>query len=137
MNSHVDVALILCNPDVIEVVSIALLRHDLNSLGVEPSEETGKIESLLVSWKPDVIVFDLHPPYGESAAFLRRLMRRFPHCPFVMTCADAAYALKQAPWLSRHPMFQKPYAPDAIANSVFSLVNVAQDRTMLPTAAVR
>jgi hypothetical protein len=134
MNSHIDVALILWNPDVIELMSFALLQRDLRSRGVEPSETMGRIESLLVFWKPDVIAFDLHPPYSESAVIVRRLMHQFPNCPFVMTCADSAYALKKAPWLSRYPLFQKPYAPDAVANTIFSLVNVAQDRIALAAA---
>jgi DNA-binding NarL/FixJ family response regulator len=123
MNTHVDVALILWNRDVIELVSLALLHRNLKSRGVEPSEGAERVESLIAGCSPDVVVFDLNPPYERSAATVQHMLERFPDCAFVMTCADSAYAVKHAPWLSRYHVFQKPYAVDDIANTVRALIN--------------
>ena len=51
-----------------------------------------------------------------------RLMAQFADRTFVMTCADPAIALKAAPWLSSHPLFQKPYETDDIVETVLSIV---------------
>ena len=118
MNTHIDVALILCNPDVIELVSLVLLRCNLKSCGVEPGEGTERIEDLIAFWNPHVVVFDLDPPYERSAAVALHLLDRFPDCSFIMTCADAGLALKRAPWLRGQRLFQKPYALSEIADAV-------------------
>jgi DNA-binding NtrC family response regulator len=125
MNTHIDVALFLWNPDVIELMSVALRERNLKSRGVEPSEGEDKIEDLILSWDPNVVVFDLDPPYDRSAAIARHLHERFPDCSFVITCADSARALKKAPWLSRYRLFEKPYGMEDLANSVRSMVRRA------------
>jgi hypothetical protein len=125
MKKRIDVALILWNTDIIELVSLVLLRRNLISRGFEPSEGAERIEDLIVSCDPSVVVFDLEPPYDRSAAVAMNLLDRFPDRAFVMTCADSALALRKAPWLSAYTMFQKPYGMDEIANSVRSLVNRA------------
>ena len=118
MNTHTDVALILWNPDVIELVSLILQRRNLTSCGVEPSKGAKAIEDLLTTSKPNVVVFDLEPPYDQSAAVAKRLLYRFPDPSLVITCADRGLALKKAPWLSDYPVLQKPYEMDDIANIV-------------------
>ncbi|HYR41392.1 MAG TPA: hypothetical protein VER98_00070 [Terriglobia bacterium] len=125
MKTLIDVALILWNTDVIELVSLVLLRRNLKSCGLEPSQGLEKIEDLIASGSPSVVVFDLDPPYDRSAAIALGLLDRFPDCSFVMTCADSALARKKAPWLSGHPVFQKPYEIDEIANTVRSMVRQA------------
>jgi hypothetical protein len=120
MNTSIDVALILWNRDVIQLVSLVLLHRNLKSCGVEPSD--GSVEDLILSGEPSVVVFDLAPPYDRSGASALQLQNRFPECAFVMTCADSRLALKKAPWLSGLPFFQKPYPLDEIANVVRSLV---------------
>jgi hypothetical protein len=135
MNTRTDVALILWNTDVIQLVSLVLLHRNLKSCGLEPSEGTERIEDLIVSCSPSVVVFDLDPPYDRSAAVALRLLRRFPDRSFVMTCADPPIALKNAPWLSRHPLFQKPYELDEIANTVRSLVRRARSVAALSIGA--
>jgi hypothetical protein len=122
MKNSIDVALILWNTDIIELLSLVLLRRDLISCGFEPSESTDRIEDLIVSCGASVVIFDLYPPYERSAAVAQHLLDRFPDRSFVMTCADSALALKKAPWLSAHTMFQKPYEIDDVANNVRSLV---------------
>src|SRR5262249_4523104 len=122
MKRPTDVALLLWNPDVIQLMTWLLLDRDLGSCGVEPSEDPEVIEDLIASRHPAVIVFDLIPPYEISASILRRLADRFPELSVVVTCADSSLALKKALWLSAHPLFQKPYDAEAVANVVSSLV---------------
>jgi DNA-binding NtrC family response regulator len=126
MYTHTDVALILWNQDVIQLVAFALDRRNLKSCGVEPSDGAERIEHLIRSCSPAVVVFDLDPPYDRSATVALHLLHRFPECSFVMTCADSQLALKKAPWLSRYPMFQKPYHMDEIANLVRSMTKRAR-----------
>jgi len=128
MNTTTDVALILWNTDVIDVVSFVLLRRNLRSRGLEPSEGRERIEDLILSCSPSVVIFDLDPPYDRSAAIVSDLLDRFRDCSFVMTCADSTLALKKAPWLSRYAQFQKPYEIDEMANTVRSLVRRAPGR---------
>jgi len=128
MNTTTDVALILWNTDVIDVVSFVLLRRNLRSRGLEPSEGRERIEDLILSCSPSVVIFDLDPPYDRSAAIVSDLLDRFRDCSFVMTCADSNLALKKAPWLSRYALFQKPYEIDVMANTVRSLVRRAPGR---------
>jgi hypothetical protein len=126
MKTRIDVALILWNPDVIQLMSWLLLDRNLTSSGVEPSEGAQRVEDLISSCSPSVVVFDLDPPYDLSAAVALRLVDRFSDLSFVLTCADSALALKKAPWLSHHPLFQKPYEMDAMTNTVRSLVRRAK-----------
>ena len=126
MNTHIDVALFLWNPDVIELMSCLLRRRNLRSCGLEPSEGEDKIEDLIVSCSPSVVVFDLDPPYDISSAVALDLLERFPDLSFVITCADSALALKKAPWLSDYSLFQKPYEVDAMASTVHSMVRRAR-----------
>jgi len=125
MNRSIDVALILWNQDVIHLMSVVLLDRNLMSCGLEPSEGLEKIEDLIISSRPSVVVFDLDPPYQRSAAVAQDLLCGFPDVSFVMTCADPVLALKKAPWLSTYPMFQKPYDIPEIVNTLGSLVRVA------------
>jgi hypothetical protein len=117
MDTHIDVALILWNPDVIQLMSMVLWHRHLSASGVEPHERE-KIQSLIESGKPSVVVFDLDPPYQRSAAVLSDLMARFSGCSFIMTCADPALALKFVPWLSSYRVFQKPYPIDELGNAI-------------------
>ena len=122
MNPNTDVALILWNPDVIDLMSFVLLRRNVTSCGIEPSEGAERISDFIRSCSPAVIVFDLDPPYTRSAAEALYLLDRFPDHSFVMTCADRGLALSSASWLSCHPLFQKPYPLDDIAQTVHSMV---------------
>ncbi|PYS17624.1 MAG: hypothetical protein DMG11_34620 [Acidobacteria bacterium] len=103
MNTRIDVALILWNPDVIQLVSFVLLHRNLRSRGVEPSRGAEEIQDLIASCGPTVVVFDLKPPYDESSSVVRSLLCRFPDRSFVMTCAD----------------------PDEIGDTVDSMVQLA------------
>jgi hypothetical protein len=80
------------------------------------------MEELIDSTSPSVVVFDLDPPYDRSAAVAHHLMERFPDCSFVMTCADSKHVRRTAPWLSAHPLFQKPYRVEDIAERVHFIV---------------
>jgi hypothetical protein len=117
MDTHFDVALILWNPDVIQLLSMVLRLRHLSSSGVEPYDREN-VQKLIESGKPSVVVFDLDPPYQRSAAVLSDLMTRFSGCSFIMTCADPPLALKFVPWLSTYRVFQKPYPIDELGNAI-------------------
>jgi hypothetical protein len=125
MNRSIDVALILWNQDVIDLVAWVLLHRNLRSSGVEPSAGDEKIEGLIRSLSPTVVVFDLGPPYVRSTQAVLRLLNRFPDRLFVMTCADKTMVLNTAPWLNHHALLQKPYEIDDIANMIRVLVTSA------------
>lgn len=122
MENPIDVALILWNADVIQLVSYVLLSRNLKCDGIEPSCGVKKIEELIASRRPRVVIFDLAPPYENSAAVFFRVNHGFPEPGFVITCADPILAIQSAPRLTSYLMLQKPYEPDAIANAVMSLV---------------
>src|ERR1051325_176849 len=126
MNNHADVALILFNSDVIELISFVLLGADLKSCGFEPSEGEDRVEEFISSHRPRLVVFDLAPPYRTSTTILKRLLNRFPDLPFVITCADPMLAIQAAPWLSCHHVFQKPYEPNQIRDVVGSMLSRAR-----------
>ncbi len=128
MNTTTDVALILWNTDVIDLMSFVLLRRNLKSCGVEPSEGCERIEAFILSCSPSVVVFDLDPPYDRSAAVASHLLRRFADCCFVLTCADPNLALLKAPWLCHYALFQKPYQIDEIADAVRSMLRRSPTR---------
>jgi len=125
MTTPVDVALVLWNQDVIDLISFALARRKLTCCGFELSEGPDGIEDHIVCSAPVVVVFDLHPPYEQSAQVALQLLDRFPDRAFVITCADSALALKKVPWLSAHPVFQKPYDINEIADRLLALARRA------------
>jgi hypothetical protein len=102
-------------------MSAVLDDWNLSSNGIEPSEGLGKIEDLIETGNPGVVVFDLDPPYSRSSRIAWQLVDRFPDRSFVLTCADPVLAVKSAPWLSRHPIFQKPYETNKLAGTIRSL----------------
>src|SRR5438093_13084495 len=108
MNTTTDVALILWNTDVIDLMSFVLLRRNLKSCGVEPSEGCERIEAFILSCSPSVVVFDLDPPYDRSAAGASHLLRRFAYCCFVHTCEDPNLAWLKESRLYNYAMFKKP-----------------------------
>jgi hypothetical protein len=125
----INVALILWNADVIDLMSVVLSEWKLRSRGVEPSQGARRIEQLIASTDPSVVVFDLEPPYAQSAAVVLKLIARFPGKSFVLTCADPILALIKAPALLGRPFFQKPYEPDALAKTVASMVGSPAEHT--------
>jgi hypothetical protein len=122
MSTQRDVALFLWNEDIIHMMSWLLLDRNVESDGVEPSEGEDAIESRIACWNPKIVVFDLIPPYQDSAAVLARLIDRFPEMRFIVTCADTTLALRKAPWLSRLRLFQKPYDPYALVDQIQAAV---------------
>lgn len=130
MSASIDVALILWNPDVIELMSFVLLRRDLRSGGIEPAEGRERIADFISSCTATVVLFDLAPPYKRSVEEALCLLDRFPNRSFIMTCADRRLALSCAPWLYHFPLFQKPYAMEEIAETARSMVLLASRRLM-------
>jgi len=125
MNTQTDVALILWNQDLIELVSLVLHLRNLKTCGIEPCASVNTLADVITCSAPAVVVFDLEPPYDRSAAVAERLVRRFGGCSFVLTCADRGLALKKAPWLAAYPLFQKPYDIEEVADTVRGIVRQA------------
>jgi AmiR/NasT family two-component response regulator len=122
MNIYSDVALVLWNRDVIELVSMILLTRNLKARGIEPSDDVAQVEEFILTCAPTVVVLDLEPPYHQSVSKAQYLLNRFPDRPFVLTCADPALATTAAPWLSVHPLYQKPFEIDALVEKIHSMV---------------
>src|SRR5262245_9501203 len=99
MSTSIDVALIVCNTDVIDLMCMILDDRHLTSSGIEPSHGVPVIEEFIATRSPSVVIFDLDPPYGRSATVALSLMDQFNDRSFVLTCADRKAALKAAPWL--------------------------------------
>lgn len=121
MNAGIDVALILWNQDVIDVLSFALRHRNLSSDGIQPDEGTERITDFIELCGAAVVILDLAPPYEDSAATALLLADRFQNCSFIMTCADRALALNAVPWLEGYPIFQKPYELDEIVETVHAI----------------
>ncbi|HLH30557.1 MAG TPA: hypothetical protein VKY31_05105 [Terriglobia bacterium] len=121
MNAGTDIALILWNQDVIDVLSFALRLRNLSSDGIQPLEGIHRIADFIALSGAGVVVLDLAPPYAEAAATAMLLADRFQNCSFIMTCADRALALNAVPWLQGYPVFQKPYELDEIVEAVHAI----------------
>jgi hypothetical protein len=120
MNRLIVAALILWNPDVVELVSLFLRRRNVRVCGIEPTDASQV--RLLVSLKPSVVVFDLDPPYKRSTNLVQELLVRFRVRSCVFTCADPLLAVTAAPWLASYPVLQKPYDLNEMIETVRSLV---------------
>ena len=125
MNTYIDVALILWNPDVIQMASFVLEQRCLKAKGLEPYYRIQNIEHWIACCDPTVVVFDLRPPYYMSVRVARRLLERFPDRSFVFTIADPQLAINIAPWLLCHPILRKPYCPERMGRIVEELVSRA------------
>lgn len=118
-----DIALILWNTDVIEFVSVVLLRDNVRCCGIQPDEAEDRIEEFIASHGSNTVMFDLAPPYSQSAKVFMRLIDRFPDRSFIITCADPMLAIKVAPWLSCHHIVQKPYEAEEIRDILLSTMS--------------
>jgi hypothetical protein len=125
MKRNMDVALVLWNTDVIQLMSLVLYRRNIISSGLEPSVGMDRISDVIASSGASVVVFDLAPPYARSAAIAGELLRRFPDRGFVMTCADPILAVRSAPWLAMYSIFQKPYEVDEVATTICGMARRA------------
>jgi hypothetical protein len=120
---RLDVALILWNADVIQWVSYVLLQQDFKCCGIEPSGGVDRIEELIATTGPRLVMLDLAPPYTKSTNDFLHLLERFPRQLFVITCADPLFAIQAAPWLCSQLMLQKPYGPETIRKIVVPLLS--------------
>lgn len=91
------VAIFNSSDDMIELLRIEFERHDFVVLSAHVSEVrqgTIDLKSLLDQHKPQVIVYDLIPPYDRQWQFLDHLRHTSPlhGIPFVITCSNAKAA---------------------------------------------
>ncbi len=111
MSTRTDAALIMHNPDVIEMVAFFLGMYNLQARGLELFSPQETIENWIADYDSAAVVFDLAPPYKRSTAVARDLVHRFSDRLFIFTCADPVLAVRDAEWLQDYPLFQKPYEP--------------------------
>ena len=87
------VAIFNSSDDMIELLRIEFERHDFVVLSAHVSEVrrgTVDLKSLIEQHKPNVIVYDLIPPYDRQWQFLDHLRQTSPlnRIPFVITCSN-------------------------------------------------
>src|SRR5262245_5456012 len=114
MSAQTDVALILWNPDVIQWVSFILLQQNLKCCGIEPSAGPQKMEEMIASHRPSVVVFSLAPPLKPSGARPWCLLVRFLAWASATPCAHPTSARKAARWRPYCSTLQKSYEGDVI-----------------------
>lgn len=91
------VAIFNSSDDLIELLRIEFERHDFVVLSAHVAEVrrgTIDLKSMLDQHKPQVIVYDLIPPYDRQWQFLDHLRQTSPlnRIPFVITCSNAKAA---------------------------------------------
>ena len=87
------IAIFNSSDDMIELLRMEFERHDFVVLSGHVSEVrrgTIDLKSLLDQHKPQVIVYDLVPPYDRQWQFLDHLRQTSPlnRIPFVITCSN-------------------------------------------------
>jgi hypothetical protein len=118
---HRDVALILCNPDVIDLVAYLLARRNMTYVGLDPWAGVGSMQKLILLHRPACVVMDLIPDYRSSGQYALRLMKLYPESKFMFTAADPQLALARLPWLNGYATFQKPFDPILMADLITSM----------------
>jgi hypothetical protein len=118
---HRDVALILCNPDVIDLVAYLLVRRNMTYVGLDPWAGIDSMQRLILRHRPACVVLDLIPDYRSSGQYALRLMKLYPESKFIFTAADPQVALARLPWLKGYATFQKPFDPILLADLITSM----------------
>jgi DNA-binding NtrC family response regulator len=118
---HRDVALILCNPDVIDLVAYLLARRNMTYVGLDPWAGIDSMQRLILRQRPACVVLDLIPDYRSSGQYALRLMKLYPESKFIFTAADPQVALARLPWLKGYATFQKPFDPILLADLITSM----------------
>ena len=110
--------------DMIELLRLEFERHDFVVVSAHVSEVrqgTIDLKSLVDQHKPQVIVYDLIPPYDREWRFLDHLRQTSPlnRIPFVITCsnAKAAHALTGRDE-QVYEVLGRPFDVDALIDAV-------------------
>ena len=118
---HRDVALILCNPDVIDLVGYLLARRNMTYVGLDPWAGVSSMQGLVSMHRPACVVMDLIPDYRSSGQYALKLMKLHPESKFIFTAADPQLALARLPWLKGYATFQKPFDPILLTDLIASM----------------
>jgi hypothetical protein len=81
MNIYSDVALVLWNRDVIELVSMILLTRNLKARGIEPSDDVAQVEEFILTCAPTSGA--ALPSIGLKGAVSVKPFPRPSICPYV------------------------------------------------------
>ena len=118
---HRDVALILCNPDVIDLVAYLLARRNMTYVGLNVGRRELDARTRFSVHRPACVVMDLIPDYRSSGQYALKLMKLHPEAKFIFTAADPQLALTRLPWLKGYATFQKPFDPILLADLITSM----------------
>lgn len=99
----------------------ALLRHVLESAGLEVSEATNGREGLaLYRQRPaDVVITDIAMPEGDGLDLILELTRDFPNAKIIAMSGDQEKSnLNAAKLLGARQTLQKPFSMDKLLHTV-------------------
>jgi CheY-like chemotaxis protein len=110
--------------DMIELLRLEFERHDFVVVSAHVSEVrqgTIDLKSLVDQHKPQVIVYDLIPPYDREWRFLDHLRQTSPlnRIPFVITCSNAKAARELTGRDEQvYEVLGRPFDVDALIDAV-------------------
>jgi CheY-like chemotaxis protein len=118
------VAIFNSSDDLIELLRIEFERHDFVVLSAhvfEVRRGTVDLKSLVEQHKPQVIVYDLIPPYDRQWQFLDHLRHTSPlnRIPFVITCSNEKAARELTGRDEQvHEVLGRPFDVSALIDAV-------------------
>lgn len=118
------VAILNTNDDIVELLRVVVENAGMVAVSAHVDAiKRGEVdfERFVSTHRPDVIVYDIPPPYDRQWAFLNHL-RRLPlmqNVPFVFTTTNAARLTEIiGPDQQVYEIIGKPYDLDQILNAV-------------------
>lgn len=123
------VAVINTSPDTVELLRISLHHAGYTVVsGYIHDVRDGRLdlEGFIRQHGPDVIVWDISPPYDMQWQFLQHMKQRpvLSQCQFVITTTNVQQLRKVAgPDQEMHEIIGKPYDLDVIVQAVHKAVN--------------
>lgn len=109
------------------------LRNVLEEDGYEVATEnissliSGKIDAVnfLEEHAPDIIIYDIPPPYEEHWYYCRLIQKAFPDVYFVLTTTNKAAFERHVQNVSVIDILNKPFDIDAVLNALHRAEEVA------------
>jgi CheY-like chemotaxis protein len=115
------IAILNSNEDTIELLRFYLERAGFNTVAAHVSDiqrgETDLID-FVAKHDPDVIVYDVPPPYDRSWVVAKLLRNTLKPRKFVYTTTNTELLKKVVPDLRTYQLVQKPYDFEQIVKAV-------------------